>query len=86
VYQSIDQRLRADANGILQTAYIGVINPLNPRVESPQEVAVALIRAANFIPKEHLGCTDDAPTTPLRVTHGAWLLAGSAWEDQVRWG
>ena len=37
-----------------QTAYIGV-NPLNPRVESPEEVRDALVRAANFIPKERLG-------------------------------
>ena len=35
----IGQNLRDDADGVAQTAYIGVINPQNPRVESPQEVA-----------------------------------------------
>ncbi len=35
----IGQHLRDDADGVAQTAYIGVINPQNPRVESPQEVA-----------------------------------------------
>jgi len=75
VYRSIGQRLRADANGIPQTAYIGVINPLNPRVESPREVADALIRAANFIPKEQLGSTDDCGFSPFSIdekpSHGS---------------
>jgi methionine synthase II (cobalamin-independent) len=75
VYQSIGQRLRADANGIPQTAYIGVINPLNPRIESPQEVADALIRAANFIPREQLGSTDDCGFSPFSIdekpSHGS---------------
>ena len=51
VYQLIGDNLRADANGVTQMAYIGVINPLNPRVESPEEVRDALVRAANFIPE-----------------------------------
>ena len=75
VYESIGKWLRADANGIPQTAYIGVINPLNPRVESPQEVADALIRAANFIPKEQLGSTDDCGFSPFSIdekpSHGS---------------
>jgi hypothetical protein len=36
VYQLIGEHLRGDANGVTQMAYVGVINPLNPRVESPQ--------------------------------------------------
>jgi methionine synthase II (cobalamin-independent) len=36
VYESIGKHLRTDANGVTQMAYIGVINGLNPRVESPQ--------------------------------------------------
>ena len=75
VYESIGKWLRADANGIPQTAYIGVINPLNPRVESPQEVTDALIRAANFIPKEQLGSTDDCGFSPFSIdekpSHGS---------------
>ena len=47
--------------------YIGVINPQNPRVESPQEVAEALVRAANFIPKERLGSTDDCGFSPFSI-------------------
>jgi methionine synthase II (cobalamin-independent) len=67
VYKMIGQYLREDANGVPQTAYIGVINPLNPRVESPEEVRDALVRAANFIPKERLGATDDCGFSPFSI-------------------
>ena len=67
VYGLIGQYLREDANGVPQTAYIGVINPLNPRVESPEEVRDALVRAANFIPKERLGSTDDCGFSPFSI-------------------
>ena len=50
-----------------QTAYIGVTNPQNPRVESAQEVADQLIRAANHIPKEQLGSTDDCGFSPFSI-------------------
>jgi methionine synthase II (cobalamin-independent) len=67
VYGLIGQHLREDANGVPQTAYIGVINPLNPRVETPEEVRDALVRAANFIPKERLGSTDDCGFSPFSI-------------------
>ena len=47
--------------------YIGVINPLNPRVESAEEVRDELVRAANFIPKERLGSTDDCGFSPFSI-------------------
>ena len=59
IYQMIGENLRDDANGVTQMAYVGVINPLNPRVESPEEVRDALVRAANFIP----GSSSARPTT-----------------------
>jgi len=67
VYRLIGENLRGDANGVAQMAYIGVINPLNPRVESPEEVRDALIRAASFIPKEQLGATDDCGFSPFSI-------------------
>src|SRR4029079_4437559 len=67
----IGENLRDDADGIPQTAYIGVINPQNPRVESPQEVAEQLIRAANHIPKEQLGSTDDCRLSAVLVDEKA---------------
>jgi methionine synthase II (cobalamin-independent) len=38
-----------------------------PRVESPEEVRDALVRAANFIPKERLGSTDDCGFSPFSI-------------------
>jgi methionine synthase II (cobalamin-independent) len=67
VYESIGKNLRTDADGVTQMAYIGVINPGNPRVEGAQEVADRLIRAADFIPKEQLGSTDDCGFSPFSI-------------------
>ena len=85
VYQLIGENLRSDANGVTQMAYIGVINPLNPRVESPEEVRDALIRAASFIPKEQLGATDDCGFSPFSIdekpNHGSPDFAReTAWQ------
>ena len=44
VYESIGKNLRRDAEGVMPMAYIGVINPGNPRVEGPQEVCDRLVR------------------------------------------
>jgi methionine synthase II (cobalamin-independent) len=75
VYKLIGEHLRDDANGVAQVAYVGVINPLNPRVESPEEVRDALVRAANFISKEQLGSTDDCGFSPFSIdekpSHGS---------------
>jgi hypothetical protein len=67
VYKIIGEQIRDDADGVAQMAYVGVINPLNPRVESPEEVRDALIRAANFIPRERLGATDDCGFSPFSI-------------------
>jgi methionine synthase II (cobalamin-independent) len=67
VYESIGKHLQSDAEGVTPMAYVGVINPGNPRVESPDEVAAALVRAANFIPKEQLGSTDDCGFSPFSI-------------------
>jgi methionine synthase II (cobalamin-independent) len=67
VYQLIGEHSREDANGVTQMCYIGVTNPQNPRVESGQEIADALVRAANFIPKERLGSTDDCGFSPFSI-------------------
>ncbi len=67
VYRLIGEYLREDADGVPQFAYVGVINPLNPRVESAGEVRDALVRAANFIPAERLGSTDDCGFSPFSI-------------------
>ncbi len=67
VYKDIAASLREDANGVRQMAYIGVTNPLNPRVESPEEVCEQLVTAAKYIPKEQLGSTDDCGFSPFSI-------------------
>jgi len=85
VYQLIGENLRSDADGVTQMAYVGVINPLNPRVESAEEVRDALVRAASFIPKEQLGATDDCGFSPFSIdekpNHGSPDFAReTAWQ------
>jgi methionine synthase II (cobalamin-independent) len=67
LYKMVGECARDDAGGIPQMCYIGVTNPQNPRVESPQEIRDALVRAANFIPKERLGSTDDCGFSPFSI-------------------
>jgi methionine synthase II (cobalamin-independent) len=67
VYQSIGKHLRGDAKGVTQIALIGVTNPQNPRVETPEEVCNALVTAARFIPREQLGSTDDCGFSPFSI-------------------
>ncbi len=67
VYESIAMNMRDDAEGVRQMAYLGVINPLNPRVESAEEVCDRLVRAADFIDKQQLGSTDDCGFSPFSI-------------------
>jgi methionine synthase II (cobalamin-independent) len=67
VLELIGKHSREDADGVAQTCYIGVINPQNPRVETPQEICDQLVRAADFIPKERLGATDDCGFSPFSI-------------------
>lgn len=79
VYKLIGQHSRADANGVPQVCFIGVINPQNPRVETPEEVCADLMLASKYIPKERLGSTDDCGFSPfsidLKPKHGSPDLA-----------
>jgi methionine synthase II (cobalamin-independent) len=67
VLELIGEHSREDANGVRQICYIGVTNPQNPRVESAQEICDLLVRAADFIPKERLGSTDDCGFSPFSI-------------------
>jgi methionine synthase II (cobalamin-independent) len=67
VYRLIGQYSREDANGVPQVCFIGVINPQNPRVETPQEVCDDLMLASKYIPKERLGSTDDCGFSPFSI-------------------
>ncbi|MBC5801120.1 MAG: hypothetical protein GIX03_09590 [Candidatus Eremiobacteraeota bacterium] len=67
IYKIIGENIRRDADGVKQVAFIGVINPLNPRVETAQEVADDLVLAAKYIPKDQLGSTDDCGFSPFSI-------------------
>ena len=67
VYKLIGEHSRADANGVPQVCHIGVINPQNPRVETPEEVRDDLLLAAKHIPVDRLGSTDDCGFSPFSI-------------------
>jgi methionine synthase II (cobalamin-independent) len=67
VYRLVGEHSRDDANGVPQVVHIGVINPQNPRVESPQEVCDELVAAAKYVPTERLGATDDCGFSPFSI-------------------
>lgn len=67
VYKEIGETIRKDAKGVKQVAFIGVINPLNPTVETPEQVCEDLVLAAKYIPKDQLGATDDCGFSPFSI-------------------
>lgn len=48
-----------------QRVFVGVIAPIDPRVETPEEVRDRVLEAAEFIPLEQLGTTDDCGFAPF---------------------
>src|SRR5258708_28137729 len=45
--------------------FVGVIDPINPKVETPQEVRDRVLEASDFIPLIQLGTTDDCGFSPF---------------------
>jgi|SRR5271165_179754 len=48
-----------------QVVFVGVIDPLDPQIESPEEVRERVLQAAAFIPLAQLGTTDDCGFSPF---------------------
>lgn len=48
-----------------QTLFIGVTDPINPRIETAEEVRDGVLEAAEIIPVESLGTTDDCGFSPF---------------------
>ncbi len=67
VYKLCGKHSRADANGVAQVCFIGVIDPLNPKVETPEQVRDDLLLAARHIDKARLGSTDDCGFSPFSI-------------------
>jgi 5-methyltetrahydropteroyltriglutamate--homocysteine methyltransferase len=60
VLQTIKQYLKSN-----QTVFVGVIDVLNPAVETKEEVRDRVLEAAEFIPLSQLGTTDDCGFSPF---------------------
>jgi 5-methyltetrahydropteroyltriglutamate--homocysteine methyltransferase len=60
VLKVIRQYLKPD-----QHAFVGVISPIDPRIETPEEVCDRVLEAAKYIPLEQLGTTDDCGFSPF---------------------
>jgi len=48
-----------------QRAFVGVVAPIDPRIETPEEVRDRVLEAAEFIPIGQLGSTDDCGFAPF---------------------
>jgi len=48
-----------------QTVYVGVIDPIDPRVEAPEEVRDRVLEAVEHLGREGLGSTDDCGFSPF---------------------
>jgi 5-methyltetrahydropteroyltriglutamate--homocysteine methyltransferase len=60
VLKIIRQYLKSD-----QRAFVGVVSPIDPRVDTPEEVRDRVLEAADYIPLEKLGTTDDCGFSPF---------------------
>ncbi len=60
VLKIIREHLKAN-----QRVFVGVIAPIDPRVETPEEVRDQVLAAAQYIPVKQLGTTDDCGFSPF---------------------
>jgi 5-methyltetrahydropteroyltriglutamate--homocysteine methyltransferase len=62
------RRVLKTAQGLLkpgQILFVGVIDPINPKIETPEQVRDRVLEAAGLIPFEALGTTDDCGFSPF---------------------
>lgn len=60
VLSAIKQHAKAD-----QRIFVGVTDPINRKVETPEEVKARVLEAADYIPLARLGTTDDCGFAPF---------------------
>jgi 5-methyltetrahydropteroyltriglutamate--homocysteine methyltransferase len=48
-----------------QRIFVGVVAPINPRIDTPEDVRDRVLEAADYIPLEQLGTTDDCGFSPF---------------------
>ena len=60
VLKIIRQNLKAE-----HRIFVGVVSPIDPRIEHPTEIRDRILEAARYIPVEQLGTTDDCGFSPF---------------------
>jgi 5-methyltetrahydropteroyltriglutamate--homocysteine methyltransferase len=60
VLQVIRENMKPD-----HRIFVGVVSPIDPRVETPEQVRDRVLEAARYIPLEQLGTTDDCGYAPF---------------------
>lgn len=60
VLQTIRKYMKPD-----QQVFMGVIDPIDPRIETPEEVRDRVLEAARYLPLEQLGTTDNCGFAPF---------------------
>lgn len=60
VLKLIADNLKAD-----QRVFVGVVAPIDPHIETPEEVRDRVLEAARYIPPEQLGTCDDCGFSPF---------------------
>jgi 5-methyltetrahydropteroyltriglutamate--homocysteine methyltransferase len=60
VLKTIKEHAKSD-----QRIFVGVIDPINPRVETPEEVRDRILEAVEYLPLGQLGTTDDCGFSPF---------------------
>ncbi len=60
VLKIISKHLKPD-----QKIFVGVVAPIDPRIDTPQDVRDRILEAAKYIPIEQLGTTDDCGFAPF---------------------
>ena len=48
-----------------QRIFVGVTDPINPKIETPEEIRDRVLEAAEFVPLDRLGTTDDCGFSPF---------------------
>jgi 5-methyltetrahydropteroyltriglutamate--homocysteine methyltransferase len=48
-----------------QRIFVGVVDPIDPRVETAEEIRDRVLQAARYIPVERLGTCDDCGFSPF---------------------
>lgn len=67
VYEQIGKAIHRGANGSNQVAFLGVINPLDPTVETHEQVCEDLVTATKHTENDQIEATDNCGFSPFSI-------------------